>query len=317
MNNPYETLGVPPTASADEIRKAYRKLAKQHHPDLNPGKAESERRFKDVTAAYDLLSDPDKRARFDRGEIDAAGQERGFNPFGGGGGPYQGGGGPFHGGFGRGRGAESFSAEDLQDAFGNLFGNRGFGGFGAGGGPRMRARGGNLSLSLPLDFVEAAKGGKRRVTLPDGRSLDVDLPAGLEDGATVRLKGQGLPGTNGGPPGDALITVSVRPHPWFRREGSAVHLDLPVTLAEAVLGARVRVPTVDGPVMLAIPRGANNGTRLRLKGKGIAEADGRTRGDQYVTVRIALPEPPDPALEAFVKGYVPPDGYDPRKGMEG
>lgn len=313
MNNPYETLGVPPTASADEIRKAYRKLAKQHHPDLNPGKAEAERRFKDVTAAYDLLSDPDKRARFDRGEIDAQGQERGFNPFQGGGGPFQG------GGYGRGRGAESFSADDLQDAFGNLFGNRGFGGFGfgAGGGPRMRAGGGNLSLGLPLDFVEAVKGGKRRVTLPDGRSLDVDLPAGLEDGATVRLKGQGLPGVNGGPAGDALITVSVRPHPWFRREGTAVHLDLPVTLAEAVLGARVRVPTIDGPVMLAIPRGANNGTRLRLKGKGIPEADGRNRGDQFVTVRIALPDPPDPALEEFVKGYTPPDGYDPRKGMEG
>lgn len=302
MSNPYEILGVPKTASADEIRKAYRRLAKKYHPDLNPGKAEAEQRFKEVTAANDLLSDPDKRARFDRGEIDAAGQEQPQRHY------YR----DFAGGPGAGRyqGAD-VSADDLEHVFADLFGGRGFGA-GQGG---MRMKGGNLSLSLALDFLDAVKGGKHRVTMPDGRTLDIDLPAGLEDGGTVRLKGQGLPGVSGGPAGDALITVTVRPHPWFRREGDDVRLDLPVTLGEAVLGAKVRVPTIDGPVMLSVPAGANNGTVLRLKGKGILDPHTGVRGDQYVTLRIALPDKPDAALEEFVKGWAP-EGYDPRRTME-
>ena len=305
MSSPYEILGVSSTASDDEIRKAYRKLAKKYHPDLNPGKTEAEQRFKDISAAYSLLSDPDKRARFDRGEIDAAGQER----------PQR----QYYRDFAEGPGgaryshAEGFAADDLEHVFSDLFGGRGFGGFARGSGP-IPMKGGNLSLTLTVDFVAAARGGKRRVTMPDGRHLDIDLPAGLEDGGTIRLKGQGLPGTAGGPPGDALITVRIAPHPWFRREGDDVHLDLPVTLAEAVLGGKVRVPTIDGPVMLTVPPNANNGTRLRLKGKGIPDPQKGTRGDQYATLRIALPETPDPALQEFVRNWS--SDYNPRRAME-
>lgn len=318
MRNPYDILGVSQTASADEIRKAYRALAKTHHPDLNQGRPEAEQRlaeqrFKEVSAAYDLLSDPARRARFDHGEIDADGRER--PPYGHAHHDFAGDDFPGHGFAGHGfaggaAGAGAFAADDLQHIFADLFGGRGFGGH-----PGARARGGHLSLTLPLDFIEAAKGGRRRVDLPDGRTLDVDLPAGLEDGGTVRLKGQGLSGSAGGAPGDALITVKVRPHPWFRRDGDDIRLDLPVTLAEAVLGGKVRVPTIDGTVMLTVPKGANNGTVLRLKGKGIPDPHGGRRGDQYVTLRVALPETPDPALEDFVRGWAPA-GYDPRRAME-
>jgi DnaJ-class molecular chaperone len=176
-------------------------------------------------------------------------------------------------------------------------------------------KGGNINLALSLDFLDAVRGGKHRVTMPDGRTLDVDLPAGIEDSGIVRLKGQGLPGTGGGPAGDALITVRLRPHPWLHRDGDDIRLDLPVTLAEAVLGAKVRVPTIDGPVMLSVPKGANNGTVLRLKGKGVLDPHRGVRGDQYVTLRIALPEQPDTALEEFVKGWAPA-GYHPRREME-
>ena len=306
MSNPYEVLGVSKAASADEIRKAYRKLAKKYHPDLNPGKAEAEQRFKDLTAAYNLLSDSDKRARFDRGEIDAEGQERPqrryYRDFAGGPGGER-----YHGG-----GGGTFAADDLEDVFADLFGGGGFAGAGH---TEMRIKGATVRLSLTLDFLDAVKGGKHRVTMPDSRTLDVDLPSGLDDGGTVRLKGLGLPGIGGGPAGDALITVQVRPHPWFKRDGGDIRLDLPVTLAEAVLGAKVRVPTIDGPVMLSVPKGANNGAVLRLKGKGILDPHTGARGDQYVTLRIALPEQPDPALEEFVKTWSPAD-YNPRRAME-
>ncbi|MDZ5645791.1 J domain-containing protein [Nitrospirillum sp. BR 11828] len=306
MRDPYQTLGVARGASADEIRRAYRALAKIHHPDLNQNRPEAERRFKELNAAYDLLSDPLKRARYDRGEIDADGQEQArarrhrdhaaapgeaFSFTAGFGGPN---------GFG--------GMNGFEDLFAGMFTGRA--GSRPGGAPR---KGQDVAARVTLDFAEAALGGRRRITLPDGAALDVDLPPGLEDGAKVRLRGKGLAGMAGGPPGDALVTVSVRPHPWFRRHGDDVHIDLPVTLHEAVFGAKVRVPTIDGPVLLTIPKGANDGTRLRLKGRGIPAGGGR--GDQHVTVRLTLPPKIDPALEAFLRSWQPA-GYDPRRGME-
>ncbi|TWB64017.1 DnaJ C-terminal domain-containing protein [Nitrospirillum viridazoti] len=299
MRNPYDILGVSRTASAEEIRRAYRKLAKTHHPDLNQNHPEAERKFREVTAAYDLLSDAAKRARFDRGEIDADGNERPQaysrrHHAGASGGGFQ-----FTSNVG--------GMGGFEDIIADMFG----GGSRTGAGPR---KGQDISVSVTVDFIEAAKGGRHRVTLPDGTRLDVDLPPGLGDGGKVRLRGRGAPGTAGGPPGDALVTVSVRPHPWFRRERDDVYLDLPVTLYEAVFGAKVRVPTIDGSVLMTIPKGANDGTRLRLKGRGISSAGGR--GDQYVTVRLALPPLPDPALESFLRNWRPAE-YNPRKPMEG
>lgn len=305
MTDPYEILGVSKTATQDEIRRSYRKLAKKYHPDLNPGKADAEQRFKDISAAHALLSDPEKRARFDRGEVDAGGAER----------PDR----PFYRGFAQGAGGHRYeteevfgAGEDLGSIFAEFFGGRG--GAGAGG---LRQRGGDIGYALQVDFRDAAKGTRRRVTLPDGRTLEVDLPAGLESGQVVRLKGQGLPGQGGGPPGDALIEVAVEPHPWFRREGRDIHLELPVTLGEAVLGAKVRVPTIDGPVTMTIPKGAAAGTVLRLKAKGIPDPHTpERRGDQYVTLRLVLPDTIDPELEAFVGEWAQHHPYDPRRAME-
>ncbi|MEW5729106.1 MAG: DnaJ C-terminal domain-containing protein [Pseudomonadota bacterium] len=291
MRTPYDILGVKRTASEDEIRKAFRKLAKQYHPDLNPGNKEAEARFKEVNAAYDLLSDPGKRARFDRGEIDAEGREIFAHAH-------------------AGAGAQGFrfrqegGAEDLGDLFSHLFGER----FGGGHGD-FRMRGGDLRHAVTVDFMDAALGARRRVTLADGRSLDVTIPAGLREGQVLRLKGQGAPGFGGDVAGDLLLEVHVAPHKLFRRVDDDIHLDLPVGLAEAVAGARVAVPTVHGTVTMSIPPGSNTGTVLRLKGKGIKG------GDQYVTLRVMLPRAPDPELTAFVKDWAARHPYDPREGL--
>ncbi|MEA1648676.1 J domain-containing protein [Nitrospirillum sp. BR 11164] len=298
MRNPYDILGVSRTASAEEIRRAYRKLAKAHHPDLNQNRPEAEHAFKEITAAYDLLSDAAKRARFDRGEIDADGNERPQ--------AYS----RRHHASAPGGGFQFTSSVGGMGGFEDIIADMFGGGSRPGAGPR---KGQDISVTITVDFVEAAKGGRHRVTLPDGARLDVDLPPGLEDGGKVRLRGRGTPGVAGGPPGDALVAVSVRPHPWFRRERDDVHLDLPVTLHEAVFGAKVRVPTIDGHVLMTIPKGANNGTRLRLKGRGIPSAGGR--GDQYVTVRLALPPSADAALDSFLRTWQPA-GYAPRGSME-
>ena len=266
MKDPYSVLGVPKTATADEIKKAYRKLAKQHHPDLNPGSAESASRFKDISVAYDLLSDAEKRARFDRGEIDASGQERAEASF------YR-----AHAGGAQGAKYRAESGFDPSDLFADLFGRGGRGGGfqgggfqGAGGFQDLKMRGSDVSYALTVDFIDAAKGASKRLTFPEGRTLDVNVPPGTEDGAVLRLRGQGQPGIGGGPAGDALIEISVTPDPLFRRDGSDVLIDMPVTLTQAVAGGKVTVPTIEGPVSMTVPAGSNTGTRLRLRGRGIA-----------------------------------------------
>ena len=293
MDDPYQILGVPRTATQEEIRASYRKLAKQHHPDLNPGKKAAEERFKAIAAAYDLLSDPEKRGRFDRGEIDASGTEKPTAR-------------RFYRDFGDDTGRakyrpEQFDMEDLESIFGEAFGGRR--------GGRFSARGPDAHYALEVDFLAAAKGAVRRLTLPDGRSLDVTIPAGLADGQILRLAGQGMPGLGDGGPGDALIEVHVQPHPLFRREGRDVLIELPVSLKEAVLGARVDVPTIDGAVSLTIPPRSTSGSKLRLKGRGIAG------GHQYVTLKVALPPESEPELAAFLEGWKPRHDFDPRKDI--
>jgi DnaJ-class molecular chaperone len=294
MDDPYKILGVERDASAAAIQKAYRKLAKLHHPDLNPGKPEAEAKFKEISAASALLSDPEKRAAYDRGEIDADGTPQAPRGF------YR-----DHGDRAdrtKYQSGPSFDDEDLESLFRNAFGGRPRGGF--------ALRGADLHFTLSVGFVEAAKGGVKRLTLPDGGTLDVTLPAGIRDNQILRLKGKGQPGVGGGPAGDALIEISVNPHPFFRREGKDVIVELPVTIQEAVLGAKIRVPTIDGTVNLTIAPRSNSGTRLRLKGRGIAG------GHQYVELKIVLPPAEEPALAAFLADWKPVHPFDPRAGME-
>ena len=296
MKDPYETLGVERTATADEIRKTYRRLAKQLHPDINPGDKAGEARFKEISAAYDLLSDEEKRRRFDAGEIDASGAERPRERF------YR----DFAGAgqetaYDTRAGFADFA--DTDGLFAELFRRQ-----------RRTARGADLHFHLVVDFLDAVNGGARQVTLPDGGSLSVTIPAGIEDGQTLRLRGKGAPSPGEGAPGDALIEISVRPHKFFAREGDDIRLELPVTLKEAALGAKIKAPTPTGAVMLTVPKGANTGTVLRLKGKGVQRPGGR--GDELVTLKIMLPDEPDPELEAFLTGWTPKADYDPRRGLE-
>jgi DnaJ-class molecular chaperone len=289
--DPYTTLGVSRGASEKEIKSAYRKLAKELHPDANKDNPKATARFSEVTNAYDLLSDKDKRARFDRGEIDADG-----NPMGFGGGGFSGGGfgaGAGHRGFGGG-GQGGFSAEgiDLGDVFSDIFGaGRGPSGgpFGGGRGQQRRtaARGANVAYRLAVSLPDAANLSPQRITLGDGKTIDLKLPAGVEDGTQMRLAGKGEAGAGGA--GDAIVTIHIEPHACFKREGDDVRLDLPLTLDEAVNGAKVRVPTVSGAVMLSVPPGSSSGKVLRLKARGFTRKDG-TRGDQLVTLQIVLPE---------------------------
>jgi DnaJ-class molecular chaperone len=303
MTDPYKILGISKTAGADEVKKAYRKLAKQHHPDLNPGNAEAASKFKDISGAYDLLSDPDKRARFDRGEIDASGQERADTSF------YR-----SYAGGPQGAKYRSGAGFDPSDMFADMFARagQGGGGFGRGGGDfhEFRMRGNDQSYTLAVDFLEAAKGAQKRLSFPDGRTLDVNVPAGAETGTVLRLRNQGQPGVGGGAAGDALIEITVEPHSQFRREGNNVLVDLPVTLTEAVAGGKINVPTIDGPVSMTVPAGSSTGTRLRLRGRGIAPK-GATAGDQYITLKVMLPKEPDEALSDFVKTW-PGRNYDVR-----
>jgi DnaJ-class molecular chaperone len=297
--DPYQTLGLTKGASAEAIQKAYRRLAKKLHPDLNPGNKQAEEQFKEVTAANDLLSDPQKRARFDRGEIDASGaerpRERYYRDFaeGGASNPYA-----------SDAGFADFAGAD--DFFSDIFGRQGRG--------NVRMRGQDAHYRLALDFLDAINGGKQQLTLPDGSVLDVAIPPGTRDGQVLRLRGKGRPGIGGGPPGDALIEIEVRPHRIFTREGDDIHVELPISLREAVLGGKVKAPTPSGEVTMTIPKWSNTGTVLRLKGQGVPRPNG-THGDEYVTLKVLLPETPDPELEKFVAQWRPATARNPREAM--
>jgi DnaJ-class molecular chaperone len=302
MADPYQLLGVARGASEDEIKKAYRKLAKELHPDRNQDKPDASERFSAVTAAYDLLSDKDKRGQYDRGEIDGEGNPT--SPFGAGG--FGGGNGGFRGGGFAGAGGPGGFRYETRSGPG-MGGDMGDGDFGGifdelFGGRSRRApppKGANVAYRLAVGFVDAATRAPQRITLRDGSTIDLKLPAGVDTGTQMRLSGKGEVGPGG--TGDATVTIEVKPHAFFRRDGSDVRLDLPVALDEAVKGAKVKVPTVDGPVMLAVPAGSSSGKVLRLKGKGFSRKDG-TRGDQLVSLMIDLPAD-DAALRAFVEDW--------------
>lgn len=309
-DDPYQILGVKRDATDAEIRTAYRKLAKRHHPDLNPGKPEAAERFKQINAANDLLSDAQKRGRYDRGEIDAAGNETA---------PQH----PFYRDYAEAPGRHKYRAqaggnidpEDLEAILAQAFGAQGFAGTSAGGhgsGRRFSFRGQDAHYSLTISFLDAVNGVTRRITLPEGRTLDVRIPAGVLDGHVLRLKGQGGPGIGEGQPGDALVEVTIAPHPLFRRDGDDIIVELPVTIQEAVLGAALEVPTIKGPVRLTIPAGSGTGTRLRLRGRGIGG-----HGHQYVELKVVLPPGDEPDLAGFLRGWTPRHAFNPRTGMEG
>ena len=298
--DPYAILGVTRGASEKDIKSAYRKLAKQLHPDRNSENPKATERFGEVARAYDLLGDKDKRARFDRGELDADGNPAGFG--------YGGGPGSGQAGF-RADGFEGFGREnvDLGDMFDGLFGGRGgFGGSkGAGSGGRAQGfgrappKGANVQYRLSVPFADAATRANQRITLGDGKTIDLKLPAGLEDGSQMRLAGKGEAGPGGN--GDALVTIQIEPHSFFRRDGDHIRLELPISLDEAVNGAKVKVPTVEGPVMLTIAPGSSSGKTLRLKGRGFSRKDG-SRGDQLLSLEILLPED-DADLAARLEGW--------------
>jgi DnaJ-class molecular chaperone len=305
LDDPYKTLGVPRDASADAIRRAYRDLAKQHHPDLNPGNAKAEERFKAVSSANDILSDPVKRSQFDRGEIDAAGQEQARHPS--------------YSEYAKGESGRAYSRsdsqaggwaeDDLNDMFGSIFAqNRGSGRSGP-------LKGQDERYALTAEFNDAVMGATRRLTLPDGRILDVKIPVGVTDGQVLRLRGQGAEGWGGGANGDALIEISVAPHNYFTRDGQDIRLELPVTLTEAVLGGSVEVPTPSGPVRMRVPAGSDSGTEMRLRGKGVPKHGKLSEGNLYAILRVEIGKP-DAALEDFLKAWKPENPVDPRQAMK-
>ena len=320
MADLYSELGVKRDASEADIKKAYRKLAKELHPDRNKDNPKATERFSKVTRAYDLLTDKDKRAQYDRGEIDEDGNPKmpfgfgrgggGGNPGGGAGGYYRSSGGPPPG-FDMGGGETA----DLSDLFEGLFNNAqrrgGFGGFGRSGRSAPPAKGADIAYRLPVPFEDAAALKEQRVTLSNGRTVDIKLPRGVEEGAKIRLAGQGQEGPGGN--GDAIVTISISPHRFFRRDGNDIRLDLPVSLDEALLGGKVRVPTVDGAVMLTVPKGSSSGKVLRLKGKGFTGKDGN-RGDQLVTLMVDVPAQ-DAELAAFVENWSGKGKGNPRAGL--
>jgi DnaJ-class molecular chaperone len=298
----YALLGVKRTATNDEIRRAYRRLAKDLHPDQNKNDKKSEEQFKRVSAAFAVIGSPEKRKRYDAGEIDSMGNER-ANPF------YRDHG-AGAGGFGRETdsgfgGFHNAGSGDFSDIFGDLFGRRGQGG-------AFTMRGMDYRYNLEISFLEAVNGVKKRVQFPDNETLDITVPAGVESGQTLRLRHKGGPGAGRGEPGDALIELKVQPHQVFTREGDNIVMDLPISLSEAVLGARVEVPTIGGRVTVGVPKGASSGQVLRLRGKGVKNNRSGAYGDQLITLKVVLPAVIDGELERFMQDWAKKQPYDPR-----
>ena len=300
----YAVLGVARTAKAEDIAKAYRKLAKKLHPDLNPGDKAAENKFKQITAAYDILGDTDKRRRYDLGEIDASGQERPQQRY------YR----EYAGGEDGARYRSTAGYEDLggfSDLFGDLFGR---GGGARSGSQRFAMRGQDAQYRLEIGFLEAVNGAKKRITLPDGGTLDVTIPAGVEEGQVMRLKGKGMPGLGGAEAGDALVEILVHQHPVFKREGDDILVEVPITFDEAVLGGKVEVPTITGNVSATVPAGANTGKTLRLKGRGIKRKNGK-QGDELVKLTVVMPDRIDEELKTFAEEWRDKHRYDPRRKL--
>lgn len=324
--NPYSVLGVAPSASDADIRAAFRTLAKKYHPDRNKDDKKAEEKFKEISAAFDIIGDADRRKKYDRGEIDEGGKERPHYQYrqwtgGPGGSGAQGSGAGYSGGF-----ANKGDFDDLSDIFADLFGRGrtagtggaggGYaGGFPGGGAGPGALRGRDVKYRLEVDFLDAARGAKKRVTMPDGKALDITIPAGMANGQTLRLRGQGEPGVSGGPSGDVHVEIAVKPHPLFEREGDDIHIEAPITLKEAVLGGKITAPTIAGEVSISVPKNSSSGAVLRLKGRGVAR-EGAPAGDQYVKLKIVLPEGGDAELEEFVRRWSGAD-QTPRKHFAG
>ena len=303
MKDPYETLGVERSATDKQIKDAFKKLARKFHPDLHPGDKAAEEKFKAISSANDFLKDKEKRRRFDAGEIDASGAERQQERF------YR----DFADG-------PAYASHSAQDGFANNedleeFLSRAFRGETQRSQGTFRARGQDVSYVLSVDFMDAANGAVRTITLPEGKTLQVKIPEGADDRQMLRLKDQGMPGFGGGPPGDAFVELHVEPHSFFRRKDDNVHVEIPVTLKEAMLGARIEVPTLSGPVTMTIPKGSNTGQTLRLRDKGIRNRKTGQRGHQLITLKVVLPVGEEPELAAFLETWQPKSPDMPRKEM--
>jgi DnaJ-class molecular chaperone len=303
MKDPYETLGVDRSATEKDIKDAFKKLARKFHPDLHPGDKEAEAKFKDISAASDLLRDKEKRRRFDAGEIDASGAER----------PQE----RFYRDFADGPAYSSHAAQDgfasneeLEEFLARAFSGRARQSRGT-----MRARGQDVSYVLPVSFLDTANGATRTITLPEGKTLQVRIPEGAEDRQMLRLKEQGMPGFGGGPPGDAYVELHVEPHAFFHRKDDNIHVEVPVTLREAVLGGQIKVPTIGGPVEVTVPKGSNTGTTLRLRNRGIRNRKSGQRGHQIINLKVVLPATEEPDLAAFLETWQPKTEQDPRTEM--
>lgn len=301
-------MGVDRNASDDEIRRAFRRLAKELHPDINPDDKTAAERFKKVSLAYDIIGDAEKRKRYDRGEIDASGEPR--HAFSGAGGPFGGAGGSPFGGFSGRRRSGAGPADDL--GFGDIFSDL-FGAARSGRADGFGIRGQDVRYTLEIDFLESVSGARKRVTLPDGAVLDLTVPEGVVDGQVLRLKGKGQTGMGSGTAGDALVEIKVRSHNDYARDGDNITFELPISLDEAILGAKIEVPTISGPVNLTIPKGTNSGRKFRLRGKGVHNTTTGATGDQIVTVKIILPDRIDDGLSYFISEWRQKHGYDPRK----